>query len=186
MTAGADTHDTIHIAPAAHSHISDLEALIVRSARRLSAGFYDDRQIEAAITHVFGVDTDLVDDGTYLVARDGEGRIVGAGGWSRQRTLFGGDRFAARTPGFLDPAVDAAKIRAFFVDPDAARAGIGARLLAACEGAAAAAGFRRTELMATLPGVPFYRRHGYRGGEEVTLTLGDVPVPFLPMSKDLA
>lgn len=175
----------VAIRPATHADVPALETLIAASARALSQGFYSARQIEAAIDHVFGVDSDLVADGTYLVATDTEGAPLGCGGWSRQRTLFGGDRFAARTPGLLDPAVDAARIRAFFVTPGAERRGVASRLLDACETAATAAGFTRTALMATLPGVPFYARHGYRAAEKIDHRCGEIAVPFVPMEKPL-
>ncbi|PZU07287.1 MAG: GNAT family N-acetyltransferase [Sphingomonas sp.] len=179
-------HSPAHltIRPARRDEIPTLEAMIAASARVLSRGFYSEEETEAAIEHVFGVDTDLVDDGTYLIVED-EGRLLGCGGWSRQRTLFGGDRFAARTPGFLDPAIDAARIRAFFVAPEAARRGVGAALLAACEDRARAAGFTRAALMATLPGVPFYARHDYVAGEAIEQMCGDCPVRFIAMTKDL-
>jgi GNAT superfamily N-acetyltransferase len=176
---------TLTIRPARAGEIAALEALIARSARGLSRGFYDDAQTEAAIAHVFGVDTDLVADGSYLVVEDASGAVIGCGGWSRRRTLFGGDNFAGRTPGFLDPAVDAARIRAFFVAPEAARRGVGAHLLDACEQAARVAGFTRAALMATLPGVPFYARHGYVGGDPVRLDLGGVETMFVPMEKTI-
>lgn len=172
------------VRPARRDDIPDLERLIADSARRLSRGFYSEAETEAAIAHVFGVDTALVDDGTYLVA-EMAGVLLGCGGWSRQRTLFGGDRFAARTPGTLDPAVDAARIRAFFISPDAARRGVGATLLSACERRARDAGFGRAALMATLPGVPFYARHGYVAAESIGHPCGDRLVRFVPMSKAL-
>lgn len=173
------------IRAAAPADIPPLERLILASARVLSRGFYEDREADAAITHMFGVDSELVVDGTYLVA-ERDGRIAGCGGWSRRRTLFGGDRYAERAVGLLDPAHDAARIRAFFVDPGCARAGVGTRLLAACEAAALAADFTRTALMATLPGVPFYARHRYVAGSPVPLDLGGVLVRFVPMEKTLA
>jgi hypothetical protein len=113
------------IRPARPEEVPALEALIAASARGLRAGFYTAEQAEAAIAHVFGVDSELVGDGTYLVveATDGSGDIWGCGGWSQRATLFGGDRFAGRASGLLDPATDAAKIRAFFVAPQAARRG---------------------------------------------------------------
>lgn len=159
-----------------------LETLIAASAQQLSRGFYTSEQAQAAIACVFGVDSELVADGSYLVAHAG-GRIAGCGGWSRRATLFGGDRFAARAAGWLDPARDAARIRAFFVAPDAARGGVGSALLAACEAAAQAAGFARTELMATLPGVPFYAARCYVAGAGISLDCGGVAVPFVPMAK---
>ena len=172
------------VRPATPAEVPALERLIVASARRLGRGFYSDAETEAAIEHVFGVDSELVADGSYLVA-DADGAIAGCGGWSRRPTLFGGDRYAARREGMLDPTRDAARIRAFFVAPDHARQGIGSALLAACEAAARAHGFTRTSLMATLPGVPFYQAHGYRADTAVTLDLAGVPVAFVPMEKVL-
>jgi GNAT superfamily N-acetyltransferase len=174
----------LQIRPALAHEIPALEAIIAASARVLSQGFYTAQETEAAIAHVFGVDSELVADGTYLVAEAADG-IAGCGGWSRRATLFGGDRFAGRASGLLDPARDAAKIRAFFVAPHAARRGVGAALLNACETAAAAAGFSRTELMATLPGEPFYAAHGYTGGEAISLDCGGVAVRFVPMARQL-
>lgn len=161
-----------------------LETLIARSARRLGEGYYSPQETEAAIAHVFGVDSELVEDGTYFVA-ELDGRLAGCGGWSRRRTLFGGDRFGGRASGTLDPAVDAAKIRAFFVAPEAARRGVGGAILKAGEDAAAAAGFTRIELMATLPGVPFYTAGGYVAGTPIALDLGGTTVGFVPMHKQL-
>lgn len=169
---------------AAAADIPVLEALIARSARALSTADYSADEIEALIAHIFGVDSEVVADGNYLVAEFG-GVVAGCGGWSRRRTLFGGDRFAARESGLLDPSVDAAKIRAFFVDPPFARAGVGAAILAACEAAAATAGFRRLELMATLPGVPFYAAAGYVGDREVTVPAGALSIRFRPMMKQV-
>jgi GNAT superfamily N-acetyltransferase len=174
----------LYIRPAQASEIPLLEALIAASARGLSRGHYTHAQTEAAIAHVFGVDSELVRDGTYLVAEAEDG-IAGCGGWSRRATLFGGDRFAGRVSGLLDPAHDAAKVRAFFVAPHAARRGVGAALLKACETAAATAGFARTELMATMPGVPFYTAYGYQAESPISLDCGGIAVPFLPMHKQL-
>lgn len=170
------------VRPATTADIPALDALIARSARLLGRGFYTDAQTEAAIAHVFGVDSELVADGSYLLVEAGDG-IAGCGGWSRRPTLFGGDRYAARGTGSLDPARDAARIRAFFVAPDHARRGVGSMMLAACEAAARAQGFRSAALMATLPGVPFYQAHGYRPGEGITLDLCGIGVYFVPMEK---
>jgi GNAT superfamily N-acetyltransferase len=173
------------IRPARADEIPALNAMITASARELSRGFYTEAETEAAITHVFGVDSELVADGTYLVV-EAEGVTLGCGGWSRRATLFGSDAFAGRQSGLLDPARDAAKIRAFFVAPQAARRGVGAALLEACESAAAQAGFTRTELMATLPGVPFYASKQYRPGDAISLDCGGVAVGFVPMTKQLS
>src|SRR5690349_9093616 len=142
-----------------HATLADREAisrLIAESARGLSRLHYDNQQIDTAIATVFGVDTDLIEDGTYLVAEISE-TLVGCGGWSRRKTLFGGDQYSARDAGYLNPETEAAKIRAFFIHPDHARKGIGRAILARCEEEAGAQGFRSLELMATLPGVEFYK-----------------------------
>lgn len=175
---------SLTIRPARADEIPALEALITASARQLSQGYYTHDEIEAAIAHVFGVDSELVGDSTYLVVEAADG-VLGCGGWSKRATLFGSDRFAGRASGLLDPARDAAKIRAFFVAPAAARRGVGAALLKACEDAAAAAGFTRTELMATLPGEPFYAARGYQPQPAITVDCGGIPVRFVPMGKTL-
>lgn len=172
------------IRPARPDEIPALERLIAASARQLSIGFYSPQETEAAIKHVFGVDSELVGDGTYLVV-ELDGRIAGCGGWSRRATLFGSDRFADRQMGFVDPAKAPAKIRAFFIAPEFARRGIGAALLDACEAAARAAGFTQAELMATLPGVPFYAAHGYRAEGEVVQHYDGIALRFVPMRKSL-
>ncbi|MBD0326825.1 MAG: GNAT family N-acetyltransferase, partial [Pyrinomonadaceae bacterium] len=125
--------------------------LIELSARALSRDDYSDEQIEAAINEVFGVDSDLIHDETYFVA-EVSGALVGCGGWSRRRTLFGGDQFAKRESTELDPRCEAARIRAFFIHPEWARKGIGRAILEKCEAEARASGFQSLELMATLPG----------------------------------
>lgn len=163
-----------------------LERLIAESARGLSRGDYSDEQVEAAVASIYGIDTDLIRDGTYYVA-EAEGSAIGCGGWSKRRTLFGGDRFAARDSGYLDPAKEPAKIRAFFVHPDWARRGVAGRILETCEREARAEGFRALELMATLPGVPFYAARGYEAGEQVAYETADgVTIDFVPMEKELA
>jgi GNAT superfamily N-acetyltransferase len=162
-----------------------IERLIAESARALSRGDYSERQIEAAVAAIFGVDTRLILDGTYFVAEGGRG-LIGCGGWSRRKTLFGGDRYAARDAGELDPESEPAKIRAFFVHPAHARRGVGRAILAACEAEARSSGFRSLELLATLPGVRLYKACGYEAGARVWHEAeGGVPVEFVPMRKDL-
>lgn len=161
-----------------------LAGLIAKSARGLSRGDYSGPQIEAAVSAVYGVDTSLILDGTYFVA-ESRGALVGCGGWSRRRTLFGGDQYADRDSSELDPASEPARIRAFFVHPEHARKGIGRAILAACEGAARACGFRSLELMATLPGVRLYEACGYEGGGRVQYEAAGVTIEFVPMRKDL-
>jgi len=162
-----------------------IKQLIAESARVLSRKHYNDAQIEAAIASVFGVDTDLIEDGTYFVAEDA-GVMVGCGGWSRRKTLFGGDQFQSRDAGYLEPDHEPAKIRAFFIHPDYARKGIARAILARCEDEARAHGFSELELMATLPGVEFYKSCGFSecGTFDLELT-GGVKLGLVPMRKAL-
>jgi GNAT superfamily N-acetyltransferase len=160
-----------------------LQALIAISARELSVGFYTSAQVEAAVTHIFGVDTQLVVDGTYFVIDAPEGPAA-AGGWSARRTLYGGDQRKGGVDPRLDPATEPARIRAFFVHPRWARRGLARRLYAACARAAWAAGFRQFELMATRPGEPLYAVLGFAVTERVTVALpGGVEVPFARMER---
>jgi GNAT superfamily N-acetyltransferase len=169
---------------AAESDRATLEALIAQSARELSAADYTPEQIDAALRGAFGVDSQLIRDGTYYVVQSEEDAIVGCGGWSRRRTLFGGDAHAERDAAELDPQVDAAKIRAFFVHPGHARRGIGRLILEHCEMQARAAGFTRFELMATLPGTRLYATHGYKAETPISHDLGDgLTIQFVPMRK---
>jgi GNAT superfamily N-acetyltransferase len=163
-----------------------IEQLMDESARGLSLPDYSGQQLEAALRAVFGVDTDLIRDRTYFVA-DAGGVLVGCGGWSKRKTLFGGDDYAGRDSGELDPTNEPAKIRAFFVHPDWARHGIGRAILSKCEGEARAHGFRSLELMATLPGLRLYAANGYQAGERVEYQLGEgISLELVPMRKDLA
>jgi GNAT superfamily N-acetyltransferase len=164
--------------------VPTLEALIDRSVRGLQRHDYTAAEIDIALATVYGVDSQLIRDETYFVVEaradtgapgaptaSQPGVIVACGGWSKRRTLFGGDHYADRPAAELDPSHDAAKIRAFFVDPDWARRGIGSLLLEACERAAFAAGFTRLEMGATLTGVPFYRARGYVERDHITVAL---------------
>jgi GNAT superfamily N-acetyltransferase len=162
--------------------VSALNLLIEASVRQLSAGYYSAAQIDVALQHVFGVDTQLIADGTYFVI-DGDSEPAACGGWSGRRTLFGGDRAKDIVDPLLDPAKDPARIRAFFVHPDCARRGLGRRLYAECERAARAAGFGQLELMATLPGEPLYLALGFQVVERVAVSLDGVDVPFIRMSR---
>ncbi len=173
------------IRPARLDEKAALETLIAVSARELSRGDYTDAQLDRAIGTVFGVDTELIEDGTYLVA-EVDGALAGCGGWSRRKTLFGADGRSDREQGFLDPAADAAKIRAFFVHPDFARRGVGRAIFDACEAAARAAGFGALELMATLPGERLYRTLGFEGAETIEYDMGGgLMIRFIPMRKTL-
>jgi GNAT superfamily N-acetyltransferase len=157
---------------AVQSDIPTLEQLIAASARTLSHGYYSQRQIEAAIRYVFGVDSQLISDGTYYVAVEDD-LIVGCGGWSWRRTLYGGDQRPMGAGAVLNPTVDAARIRAFFVAGTHARHGVGSRILGVSIDAARAIGFSRLELVSTLPGIPFYRKFGFREVQPVLDTLPD-------------
>jgi len=163
-----------------------IQRLIAESARGLSREHYDDAQIEAAIATVFGVDSDLIDDGTYFVV-ESAGELIGCGGWSRRHTLFGGDQYVSRDTSYLDPSLEPAKIRAFFIHPGHARKGVGRALLDRCESEAWAHGFRALELMATLPGVKFYQSCGFvvQGDYELQLVEG-VKLELAPMRKEMA
>jgi len=165
--------------------IPALTALIDASVRGLQAGDYSVAQIDGALRAVYGVDTQLIADGTYFVVET-DSLIVGCGGWSQRRTLYGGDHYQAREDSLLDPHRDAARIRAFFVHPGWARRGIGAAILEACERAAIAAGFTRLEMGATLTGVPFYLAKGYRAVEDMAVPLPDgEALAIVRMEKDV-
>jgi len=168
---------------ATHADIPRLNALIARSARGLSTADYSASQIEGALRGAFGVDSQLLTDETYFVVED-SGEMVGCGGWSFRSTLFGGDARAGRDSSILDPKTQAAKIRAFFVDPGHARRGIGSLLLDHCEDQARAYGYREAELMATLPGAKLYAVRGYAAAPRVHFDIGSGErIEFIPMRK---
>jgi N-acetylglutamate synthase-like GNAT family acetyltransferase len=173
----------IRIRRATDEDIPALEHLISNSVRRLSQDYYTEQQIESALANIFGIDTQLIVDGTYYVAETA-GQIVGCGGWSKRKTLFGGDQTKAGEDILLDPDLEPARIRAFFVHPDWARRGIGSRILEACEAAALKEGFKELELVATLPGEPFYRVFGYEAAERFEIALpGEQVLPAVRMRK---
>ena len=163
--------------------IEILHALITMSARVLQAPYYTSGQIEAALGPIFGVDRQLIEDGTYFVAETKE-MIVGCGGWSRRRSLYGSDQGRGLPDPELDPGLEPARVRAFFVHPQWARKGIGRALLVACENAIRNARFQSITLVATLAGEPLYGASGYVAGERYSLTLGDgLGLPVVKMSK---
>jgi GNAT superfamily N-acetyltransferase len=153
---------------------AEIRGLIEASVRGLQAPDYSAAQIEGALATVFTVDSQLIADGTYFVAiADDGGRLAGCGGWSFRKTLYGGDHQVEKiAPERLDPAVDAAKVRAIFVHPDFARMGLGSLILEAAEGAAMAAGFRRFEMGSTLTGVALYMLKGYRVKARIKVPVG--------------
>jgi GNAT superfamily N-acetyltransferase len=197
------TAQAINIRLAVSADIPVLRALIDASVRGLQAQDYTPTQIEGALRTVYGVDSQLIADGTYFVAEadspqpvaepedagathaSSQPLIVGCGGWSKRKTLFGGDHWSGRQDALLDPLHDAAKIRAFFVHPAWARRGIGGLILEACESAAQAAGFTRFEMGATLTGVPFYQAKGYVALEHLGVPLADgESLPIVRMAKN--
>jgi N-acetylglutamate synthase-like GNAT family acetyltransferase len=180
----------IHIRKATAGDVPRLREVIEASVRGLQAEDYSPAQIEGALQSVYGVDSQLIADGTYLVAEVSESQntpeIVACGGWSKRKTLYGGDQYAAREDSLLNPACEAAKIRAFFVHPAWARQGIGGSILEACENAAWEAGFTRLEMGATLSGVAFYKAKGYAlvENQKAHLANGEV-LPIVKMARRL-
>jgi GNAT superfamily N-acetyltransferase len=163
-----------------------LQTLIARSARGLSRAEYRPAQIEGALRGAFGVDSQLLADQTYFLVHEAE-QFVACGGWSFRSTVFGGDARPGRDASSLDPKTQAAKIRAFFVDPNHARRGFGSMLLEHCEQQARAHGFSQVELMATLPGVKLYAARGYLAMPMLHFELeGGESIEFIPMHKMLA
>ena len=173
----------LKIRPAVPADIPVLTQVIAASVRVVQAQDYTELQRESALASVYGVDTQLIADRTYFAA-EVDGVIVACGGWSKRKTLFGADHCAGREDSLLDPATDAAKIRAFFVHPTWVRKGIGTRVLEACESAAMAAGFRKFEMGATLTGVWLYQVRGYRAVENIEVPLPDgQSLPIVRMEK---
>jgi len=182
----------IHIRPATPADVPEMRALIDSSVRQLQIHDYTPEQIEGALQTVFGIDSQLIADGTYLVAESPSPHpaspslplIVGCGGWSKRKTLYGGDHWTRRQDDLLDPRTDAAKIRAFFIHPNWARQGIGTLLLQACEDAAKSAGFTAFEMGATLTGAKLFATKGYLPLEHVSIPLNNgASLPIIHMRK---
>jgi GNAT superfamily N-acetyltransferase len=169
---------------AARSDLDSLRQLIDASIAELQKGFLDDRQI-ASSRAIMGLDTQLIDDGTYFVV-ESNGELAGCGGWSRRATLYGGDQSTGRDSALLDPDRDPARIRAMYTHPGHARKGVGRMILSLCEAAASAEGYSRAELMSTMAGEPLYRSCGYQALERVIDDRGGEPVPLLRMVKELS
>lgn len=160
-----------------------LQQVIDASVRGLAPGYYDASQIEAGMRYIFGVDTQLIADGTYFVVTRDDAPVA-CGGWSGRRTLFGGDQRKQGPDARLDPASEPARIRAFFVHPAHARRGLGRQLYEVCAREAGAAGFTRFELLATLSGVPLYEALGFMPVEDVVVTTpGGVALRGLRMAR---
>jgi GNAT superfamily N-acetyltransferase len=171
---------------ARRADIPALTDLMDAAIQELQRGFLDDAQIESSKA-IMGIDTQLIDDGTYFVV-ESDGELAGCGGWSRRATLYGGDQTLGRNSALLDPAVDAARVRAMYTHPAFARRGVGRLILSLCEGAAAAEGFTRLELMSTLSGEPLYTAYGFAPLERIADATGGasiVPVPCVRMEKPI-
>jgi len=182
---GMPAQATAQLRRARPGDVPALQALIQRSGRELSAPFYTPAQAEAITRHVFGVDSQLIADETFFLVEE-ERRLVACGGWSRRRTLFGGDQAKTGPDPLLDPLTEPARIRAFFVEPGMARRGLGRRLMAECVREARANGFSSLELASTLPGEPLYLATGFTVLERFDLELpGGIRVPLSRMRRDL-
>ncbi len=178
---------TLPLRLATRADLPRLHTLIEASVRALSTGYYTAAQIESALRYVFGPDTQLIEDGTYFVIENEAGALVAAGGWSRRRTLYGGDQMKAAADPLLDPETAAARIRAFFVHPHWSRRGLARQLFERCAEDAMRAGFRSLELAATLPGEPLYRALGFA---PITRTESPLPdgevLPLVHMARRLS
>lgn len=174
----------IQLRVATTDDIPAIRELIPSSVRALSDG-YTPEQVESALKYIFGVDTQLIEDGTYIVA-ESDGQIVGAGGWSKRQTLYGGDQSKGKADPLLDPSRDAARIRAFYTHPNYARRGIGRSIMQACEDAARRAGFKRMELGSTIAGEPLYAVMGFKVTRRIDISMPDgTSVPAAMMEKVL-
>lgn len=165
--------------------VPSLTRLIDASVRGLSVGYYSAEQIDRSLHSLFGPDSQLIGDGTYYVVTETDGRLAACGGWSKRRTLFGGDQHRTRDGDpLLDPSCESARIRALFVHPDAARQGLGRWIFETCRAAAEAAGFETLELAATLPGVPLYSSLGFRAIETISVPLEKgLSLPIVRMQR---
>ena len=161
--------------------IPALTTLMDAAITELQRDFLDEAQIESSRA-IMGIDTELIDDGTYFVV-ESRGELAGCGGWSRRATLYGGNQTPGRDSQLLTPAVDPARVRAMYTMPAFARRGVGRLILALCETAAAAEGFTRLELMSTLSGEPLYTSYGFRALERLEDATGGAPVPIVRMEK---
>lgn len=169
---------------ATEADLPALREVMARAIAVLQAPFLDGAQLAASAT-MMGLDTQLIADGSYVVAEI-DGRIVAGGGWSKRATSYGGDHSPGRDARLLDPDTEPSRIRAMYTDPDFARRGLGRAVLRACEARAVAAGFHTAELVATLAGEPMYAAEGYAVVEPFDDVNGAVPVPLIRMRKALA
>jgi GNAT superfamily N-acetyltransferase len=178
MTNGTLTHR-----PAKRDDLETLKALMDAAISELQKPFLDESQIASSRT-IMGLDTQLIDDGTYFIV-ESDGQLAGCGGWSRRATMYGGDQTPGRSAALLDPNTDAARIRAMYTHPNHTRKGVGRYIISLCEEAAKAEGFTKMELVATLAGEPLYRACGYEPYENIVDDRGSTGVPLLRMKKSL-
>lgn len=160
-----------------------LRALMDAAISELQKSFLDENQI-ASSRAIMGLDTQLIDDGTYFIVEE-DGQLAGCGGWSRRATMYGGDQTPGRSAELLDPTKDAARIRAMYTHPNHTRKGVGKLIISLCEAAANSEGFTRVELVATLAGEPLYRACGYAPYENIMDDRGGAGVPLVRMKKSL-
>src|SRR5215207_7310172 len=166
---------------AIRADVPELTALMDQAIGQLQRPFLDDAQI-ASSRAIMGIDSQLIEDGTYFVVHS-TAEIVGCGGWSRRATLYGGNQTPGRDSNLLDPALEPARVRAMYTNPTYARRGVGRLILSLCEAAAAAEGFTRLELMSTLSGEPLYTAYGFRPLERLLDATGGAAVPIIRMEK---
>ena len=180
MTSETLTHRLAH-----RDDLDALRALMDAAISKLQKPFLDESQIASSRT-IMGLDTQLIDDATYFIVEAEDGSLAGCGGWSKRKTLFGGDQYSSRNTAYIDPETEPAKIRAFFIHPDHARKGVARALLSRCEDEARAQGYRALELLSTLPGIEFYKSCRFVETGTLTLDLTDsVKLDFVPMRKEL-
>ena len=177
------TNATLTHRLARRDDLDALRQLMDAAISELQKPFLDQSQI-ASSRAIMGLDTQLIDDGTYFIV-EADGELAGCGGWSRRATLYGGDQTSGRSPALLDPTKDAARTRAMYTHPHHTRKGVGRLILSLNEQAARAEGFTRMELMSTMAGEPLYRACGYDPIERVSDDRGGAPVPLLRMTKAL-
>lgn len=174
---------TLVLRIASEGDLPALRRMMARAIAELQTAFLTPAEVEASKA-MMGLDTQLIADGCYFLAEI-DGQLAGSGGWSQRATLYGGDHSAGRDARLVDPATEAARVRAMYTHPEFARRGVGRAVLGACQDAARAAGFSRVELMATLSGVPLYSAAGFAPIERILDTNGGTPVPLVRMGKDL-
>lgn len=175
--------ETLTHRPAKREDLEALKTLMDAAISENQKAYLDESQI-ASSRAIMGLDTQLIDDGTYFIIEI-NGQLAGCGGWSRRATMYGGDQTPGRSAALLDPAKDPARIRAMYTHPAHTRKGIGKLIISLCEDAAKSEGFTKMELVATLSGEPLYRACGFEAYENITDDRGGAGVPLLRMRKSL-